>query len=45
MTRRIVAVTAGLTVPSSTRLLADQLAEAVTAQVTARGEDVEVEFV
>ena len=44
MTRRIVVVTAGLTVPSSTRLLADQLAEAVTAQVTARGEDVAVEF-
>ena len=45
MTRRIVAVTAGLTVPSSTRLLADQLAEAVTAQVTARGEGLEVEFI
>lgn len=45
MTRRVVAVTAGLTVPSSTRLLADQLAEAVTAQVTARGEDLVVEFV
>ena len=44
MTRRIVVVTAGLTVPSSTRLLADQLAEAVTTQVTARGEDVAVEF-
>jgi FMN reductase len=45
MTRRIVVVTAGLTVPSSTRLLADQLAEAVTAQVTARGEGLEVEFI
>ena len=45
MTRRIVVVTAGLTVPSSTRLLADQLAEAVTAQVTARGEDVAVDFI
>jgi FMN reductase len=45
MTRRIVVVTAGLTVPSSTRLLADQLAEAVTAQVTARGEGLEVEHV
>ena len=43
MTRRIVVVTAGLTVPSSTRLLAEQLAEAVTAQVTARGEALEVE--
>ncbi len=37
MSRRIVVVTAGLTVPSSTRLLADQLAEATVAQVTARG--------
>lgn len=45
MTRRIVVITAGLTVPSSTRLLADQIAEAVTAQVTARGEDVDVEFI
>ena len=45
MTRRIVVVTAGLTVPSSTRLLADQLADAVSAQVGARGEAVGVEFV
>ena len=45
MTRRVVVVSAGLTAPSSTRLLADQIAEAVTAQVTARGEDVEVEFI
>lgn len=45
MTRRVVAVTAGLTVPSSTRLLTDQIAEAVTAQVGARGEAVEVSVV
>ena len=45
MTRRIVVVSAGLTVPSSTRLLADQLAEATRAQVTARGEALDVEFV
>jgi FMN reductase len=45
MSRRIVAVTAGLTVPSSTRLLADQLAEATTAQVTARGESAEIDFI
>ncbi|KRE94065.1 oxidoreductase [Nocardioides sp. Soil774] len=45
MTRRIVVVTAGLTVPSSTRLLADQIAEATTAQVTARGESADVEFI
>ena len=45
MSRRIVVVTAGLTVPSSTRLLADQLAEATTTQVTARGESAETEFI
>ena len=45
MSRRIVVVTAGLTVPSSTRLLADQLAEATTAQVTARGESADIEFI
>ena len=45
MTRRLVVVTAGLTVPSSTRLLAEQLAEAVTTQVTARGEALEVEVI
>lgn len=45
MSRRIVVVTAGLTVPSSTRLLADQIAEATAAQVGARGESVEVDFV
>lgn len=45
MSRRIVVITAGLSQPSSTRLLADQLAEAVTAQVTARGEGLEVEVI
>ena len=45
MSNRVVVVTAGLTVPSSTRLLADQVAEATSAQVTARGEAVEIEFV
>ena len=45
MSRSIVVVTAGLTVPSSTRLLADQIAEATSAQVSARGEAVDVEFV
>lgn len=43
--RRIVVVTAGLTVPSSTRLLADQIAEATSTQVTARGESVELDFI
>ena len=45
MTRRVVVVTAGLTVPSSTRLLADQIAEATKSQVTARGESVEMDFI
>lgn len=42
MSRRIVVVTAGVTVPSSTRLLADQLTEATSAQASARGESLEV---
>ena len=45
MTRRVLVVTAGVTVPSSSRLLADQLAEATQAQVTARGESLEVESI
>lgn len=45
MSRRLVVLTAGLSQPSSTRLLADRLADAVTAQVTARGEGLEVEVI
>ncbi|MCH8612773.1 CE1759 family FMN reductase [Arsenicicoccus dermatophilus] len=45
MTRRIAVVTAGLSTPSSTRLLADRLAAAVQAQVSARGEAAEVQVV
>lgn len=45
MSRRIVVLTAGLSRPSSTRLLADQITDAVTAQVTARGETAEVEVI
>lgn len=45
MTRRLVVVSAGVSVPSSTRLLADQISSAVQAQVSARGESVEVEVV
>jgi FMN reductase len=45
VTRRLVVLTAGLSEPSSTRLLADQLADAVRAQVSARGEDVAVDVV
>ena len=45
MSRRIVVVTAGLSQPSSTRLLADQLADAVTTSVTARGETATVDVI
>ncbi len=45
MTRRIVVVTAGLSVPSSTRLLADLLGDAVERAVAARGAEVEVETI
>lgn len=45
MTRRIVAVSAGLSEPSSTRLLTDALTEAVRRHVTAHGEDMSVEVV
>ena len=45
MSRRIVVITAGLSRPSSTRLLADRLAESVVTQVSARGESAEVEVI
>lgn len=45
MTRRVVVLTAGVSTPSSTRLLADQLADGVRAQVTARGEAVEIDVI
>ena len=45
MTRRLAVVSAGLGNPSSTRLLADQIAEATSAQVSARGESAEVDFI
>lgn len=45
MTRRLVVVSAGLAEPSSSRLLADQLTDAVRAQVSARGEDVTVDVI
>lgn len=45
MTRTVVVITAGLSVPSSTRLLADQVADAVAAQVGARGEAARFEHV
>lgn len=43
--RTIVVVTAGLSVPSSTRLLADMLGDAVAKAVESRGAEVEVEYV
>lgn len=45
MSRTLVVVTAGLSQPSSTRLLADQLADAVSSAVGGRGESVEVEVI
>lgn len=45
MSRRVVVVTAGLSQPSSTRLLADQLATATEAAVGARGEGVEIDVI
>jgi FMN reductase len=45
MSRRIIVLSAGLSQASSTRLLADRIASAVEAQITARGEAVEFEVV
>lgn len=45
MTRHIAVVSAGLSVPSSTRILADQLASAAEARLFERGEDVRVHVV
>jgi FMN reductase len=45
MTRRIVVVSAGLSTPSSTRLLADRLAAATGAALRSRGEQGEVQVV
>ncbi|WP_068265689.1 FMN reductase [Janibacter limosus] len=45
MTRSVVVISAGLSQPSSTRLLADQLAAATRSAVGGRGESVDIEFV
>ncbi|GEE04004.1 oxidoreductase [Gordonia spumicola] len=45
MSRRVVVVNAGVSAASSTRLLSEQLAGAVTAAVTARGESADVEYI
>ncbi|MFC5729895.1 MULTISPECIES: FMN reductase [Nocardioides] len=45
MDRSITVISAGLSVPSSTRVLAELLGSAAERAVTARGEEVEVEYV
>ncbi|MEV6774083.1 CE1759 family FMN reductase [Nocardia sp. NPDC051030] len=45
MSRKVIVLSAGLSQPSSTRLLADQLAAAVFAAVGGRGESVEFEVI
>ncbi|MGW4770304.1 FMN reductase [Nocardia sp. NPDC004278] len=45
MSRRIVVLSAGVSQPSSTRMLADQLAAAVSAAVGGRGESIELEVI
>lgn len=45
MTRRVAVVSGGLSQPSSTRLLADRLAEATAAALRDLGEDVQVDVV
>lgn len=45
MPRNLVVISAGVSEPSSTRLLADQLADATAAGVSARGESLEVRFI
>ena len=45
MARKLVVISAGLSVPSSTRILADKISGAVQREVTARGEGLDVEVV
>jgi len=45
VTKRIVVVSAGLSVPSSTRLLADMLGEASVSAIRERGQEADVEVV
>ncbi|MFD6677415.1 CE1759 family FMN reductase [Rhodococcus zopfii] len=45
MTRRIAVVTAGLSQPSSTRLLADRISDAVGTAVTARGAGADIDAI
>lgn len=43
--RKVVVVSAGLSVPSSTRLLADMLGDAAVAAIGDRGQEAEVQFI
>lgn len=45
MSRRVVVLSAGLSTPSSTRMLADQIVDAVRSAVGGRGESVAVETI
>ncbi|WP_114906042.1 FMN reductase [Ornithinimicrobium murale] len=45
MSRKLVVISAGLSVPSSTRILADRISGAVQREVSSRGESLEVEVV
>lgn len=45
MSRRLVVVTAGLSNPSTTSLVGERLADAVSTQVAGRGENVDVEYI
>ncbi|GAB3944107.1 FMN reductase [Corynebacterium tapiri] len=45
MTRQLVVISAGLSVPSTTRQIADRIAESVTTAVTARGESLDVRVI
>lgn len=45
MSRRIIALSAGLSQPSSTRLLADRISSAVASRIGARGEAANIETV
>ncbi|WP_048760256.1 FMN reductase [Corynebacterium vitaeruminis] len=43
--KNLVVVSAGVSAPSTTRILADRIAEAVDVQVSKRGEGLEIEYV
>lgn len=43
--RKLVVVSAGVSDPSTTRILANRIAEAVAVQVSKRGEGLEIEYI